>query len=121
MKTKYLYFVTTIRTIEKDNSILFNHRTVGFFEDKKNAEYCLEHDVGGLNEAGYYPWAVIEKIPEGLYPIPEQYESEFWEWKGKIDGHWERMKKPPEGQEGNNFTEVFRGEKVNFLHYASVG
>jgi hypothetical protein len=118
---KYFYFITTIRTKLDKNSVVFDSRTVGFFAKKEDASYCLEHDVGSLNEAGYYPWAVVEKIPEGLYPMPSQEDNEFWEWVGREDGHWQIMQATPDGMMDNNYREIINGEEIKFIQFASVG
>lgn len=59
-----MYFITTIS--EKDT------RCVGYFTDKETAIEVLENNIGDLYEAGCYPYAVIENIPEGIY----QYDFE---------------------------------------------
>jgi len=69
---KTAYFVTTIRKN-------FQCRTVGWYSELKDAEECVEKNYCDIYEDGYYPFAVIEEVKEGIYPIPG--ESEQWyEW-----------------------------------------
>lgn len=60
-----MYFVTTV-------SEKHGNRCVGYFTDKETAVEVVENNIGDIYEAGYYPYAVIENIPEGLY----QYDTE---------------------------------------------
>lgn len=55
-----MYFVTTVS--EKNGT-----RCVGYFTDKDTAIEIVENNIGDIYEEGYYPYAVIENIPEGLY------------------------------------------------------
>ncbi len=61
-----MYFITTIDP--KDNDI----RCVGYFSDKDMAIEVVRNNIGDIYEAGCYPYAVIEHIPEGIY----QYDME---------------------------------------------
>jgi hypothetical protein len=64
-------------------------RTVGVFKAFVDAVEVLSADMGDLNEAGYYHYAVIETITWGLYPIPK--EQKVW----KYDGGWEHCETLP--------------------------
>lgn len=55
-----MYFVTTV---SKEHG----NRCVGYFTEVEAAIEVIENNIGDIYEAGYYPYAVIEKIPEGLY------------------------------------------------------
>jgi hypothetical protein len=64
--------------------------TVGFFWTVEQAEEVLAENYGHLNEAGFYPWAVIEEVAPGLHP--DKWDQRYWEydrrteqWK-KVDG-----------------------------------
>lgn len=57
-----MYFVTTIRTKDNDRCT----RCIGYWPDLSQAEYVVKNC--GLDEAGYYIYAVIEKFGPGLYP-----------------------------------------------------
>jgi hypothetical protein len=56
-----MYFITTIC---KDND---GYRCVGYFSKQEDAIHAVEGNAGDINEAGYYPYAVIEHVSEGLY------------------------------------------------------
>ena len=55
-----MYFVTTV-------SEKHGNRCVGYFTEKETAIEVVKSNAGDINEAGYYPYAGIENIPEGLY------------------------------------------------------
>ena len=74
-----IYIVTTFAK-QEDNRIV-RQRSVGYFEQKEEAFYAVHHNVGDLNEAGYYPYATIEETEEGIYPIPANFW--FFEWDKK--------------------------------------
>ena len=65
-------------------------RTVGLFGNLEHAQKILDGDYGDLNEAGWYPWAIIEQIEFGLYPEMEPSGALFYEYDGngwkKLDG-----------------------------------
>lgn len=42
-------------------------RTVGWYKDLSVAEKTVESNAGDIYE-GCYEWAIIEEVPEGLYP-----------------------------------------------------
>ena len=73
---------------------LLRYRTVGVFSELEQATAIAEKNSGDLCEAGWYNWLVIEKMPYGLYPIPE--EIIWYEWIGKEDGCWRRIEGVPE-------------------------
>jgi len=58
--------------VNKEMTPVIRSRTVGVFSSQQEAEDVLIENLGDLNEAGYYPYAVVEKIKTGLYPNPEQ-------------------------------------------------
>ena len=66
------------------------HRTVGIFGDVPSARVILDGDYGDLNEAGYYPYAVIECFRYGLYPLGT--EPEWYEYKS---GTWVKIEAAP--------------------------
>lgn len=66
-------------------------RTVGYYLDFENAENSVIYNDLDINEDGYYPYAVIEEVSEGLYTVPR---IEFWyKW---INDKYERIDKPEE-------------------------
>ena len=56
-----MYFITSVSKNADE------YRCVGYFSDKETAIEVVENNVGDLYEAGLYPYAVIENIPEGIY------------------------------------------------------
>ena len=87
-----VYAVTTIGKVQKEASRI---RTVGIWADKAQALDILKKNFGDLNEAGYYPWAVIELCPFGLYPVfdEEKHPQTWFEFK---DGAWVKLDKIPD-------------------------
>lgn len=68
-----VYVITTFAISNPPNPNTYNelvrHRTVGLFWKKEDAFDILHHNYGDLWEAGYYPYAVVEEVGEGLYPL----------------------------------------------------
>lgn len=67
-----VYFVTTLGPGRA--------RTVGYFRSFDDARKCVEENWGDIYEAGYYPYAVIEAMPEGLYPAPLLMDRDHQTW-----------------------------------------
>ncbi|MHA2279524.1 MAG: hypothetical protein ACXAC5_01345 [Promethearchaeota archaeon] len=60
--------------------------SVGLFESREKACEALELNLGDLNEAGWYPFAIIEELEFGLYPdsilvAVYIYDREEGEWR----------------------------------------
>lgn len=55
-----MYFITSV-------SEKHGYRCVGYVSKLEEAVKIVENDFYDLNEAGYYPYAVIENIEEGIY------------------------------------------------------
>ena len=55
-----MYFITSI-------SEKHGYRCVGYVSKLEDAIDIVESNSGDLNEAGYYPHAVIENVEEGIY------------------------------------------------------
>lgn len=71
-----IYTVTTFR-----DSLLRSPRCVGWFHDPQRAQACVERNDGNIHEDGYYTYAVVEEVNEGLYPdTPTTW---FYEWSYK--------------------------------------
>ena len=71
-----MYFVSTIN---KHRGI----RTVGYFSKYEDALEVVTKNYGDIYEEGYYPYALIENVPEGLY----KYDTEPQWFKWDIDGY----------------------------------
>lgn len=60
-----MYFITSISADETT-------RCIGYSSTLNEAREIVENNKCDFNEAGRYPWCVIENIPEGIY----QYDFE---------------------------------------------
>lgn len=63
-----MYFITSI-------SEKHGNRCVGYVSKLEEAVDIVENNVCDLWEAGYYPYAVIENIKEGIYQYDQ---SPLW-------------------------------------------
>lgn len=54
-----MYFITSVAN---DST-----RCVGYVSTLEEARNIVENNICDLNEAGCYPWCIIEHIREGLY------------------------------------------------------
>lgn len=80
-----MYFITTL-TPEGDA------RCVGYVPSLDAAINIVENNIGDLYEVGYYPYAIIENIEEGLY----QYDSNpLWFTYNKKTNKYEKSVPPP--------------------------
>lgn len=82
-----IYTITTIenpteRTNIKGGTYMSRgSRTVGYMFNFGDAHHLLTNNACDLNEAGFYPLAVIECFGEGIYPCThEEYEATWYEW-----------------------------------------
>lgn len=69
---KYIYTITTVyHSTDSDCSSnrKSDNRCVGWYSTLTDAYRSIENDDGLFNEAGYWPYMVIEKMREGIYPI----------------------------------------------------
>lgn len=80
-----MYFITTVG--EDDT------RCVGYFHDIDRALDVVRNNRYDLWEAGCYPWAVIEWIPEGVYQY--DYEPQWFEYDEETNTYIERDNRPP--------------------------
>ncbi len=78
-----MYFITTIRF---NNEGIDDQRTVGFFRSFKDAALCVKLNRCDIFEDGYYQYATITQVDQGLYPCTETllwYEFDKQNFKGK--------------------------------------
>ena len=79
-----IFLITTISTTNKKFSY---SRTVGYFKDLNEAKEIVENNCYDLFET-FYDYAVIEEVPEGIYPL---YENQVWyKWNLK-ENKYERL------------------------------
>lgn len=55
-----MYFITSV-------SEKHGYRCVGYVSKLEDAVEIVESNYADLNEAGYYPYVVIENVKEGIY------------------------------------------------------
>ena len=83
-----MYFITTVRVIDGK---IDDKRPVGYFIDYHEAKIRVEGNSCDMFEAGYYKYAVILKITEGIYPHQEEVQ---WFEYCKITDNVVEIKKP---------------------------
>lgn len=88
-----IYTITTYRREPTRKMLFHDRRTVGWYKDLSVAIGVVERNGGDLEEAGYYHWAVIEEVPEGLYGIGKKMEPIWFEYAG--DDTWVRIDVSP--------------------------
>jgi len=89
-----VYAVTTYRH-EPERPWPWAARTVGLFLREESARLCVEENRGDLDEGGWYGWAIVEKVPLGLYPMSAESAVFFRFDRGAQ--RWIRLEaKPPE-------------------------
>jgi hypothetical protein len=85
-----MYFITCFEKYEIDNKTnipdIGENRAVGYYSHKSMAVEDLNKNNCDMYEY-LYKYAVIEKIPMGLYPIAE--ETTFFEWNEEKQGYFE--------------------------------
>ena len=80
-----MYFITTV---SKDDN-----RCVGFYKSWFKAVKAVEENVYDLNEAGCYPYAVIERVGEGIYHY--DFHPQWFKFN-KTTERYEKISEPPE-------------------------
>ncbi len=96
-----MYFITTVRLVDGQ---IDDQRPVGFFGDYYEAKLRVENNSCDIFENGYYKYAAIVKLTQGLYP--SQKEIQWFEYC-KITNNVVEIKKPKlkqfNGQEFNPY------------------
>ena len=88
-----MYFVTTLRIL---NTIVDDCRTVGYFSSYGEAyRLCMENTYD-IFENGYYQYAVITFVEEGMYPNTEEQQWFKRNFNGTIDAILEYYRRPEE-------------------------
>ena len=88
-----MYFITCFSNFESEH--IDNYRTFGYFSDSETCTKALNGNCCDMCEAGYYTYAVIEEISEGIHQHAKQiawfcwdeekegfYKTEKPEWAG---------------------------------------
>lgn len=79
-----MYFITTI---SKKNG----NRCVGYYANEQDAIDAVTCNACDLNEAGYYPYAIIENVKEGLYQYDQ---SPIWFKYNEDTEEYEKSDRP---------------------------
>lgn len=87
-----MYFVTTLRVLDKD--IVDDCRTVGYFTSYGEAYDCCKFNRCDIFEDGFYNYAVITAIEEGLYSTQTEQQWFRRNHLGNIDAILEYHKRP---------------------------
>lgn len=87
----FVYTITTITSLSSKR----DSRTVGFYRSLEDADECLKNDWGSLDEAGYYRYAIIERVMEGLYNLHNSDKKrEWWHKRDCKFNAWYPIEKP---------------------------
>ena len=87
-----MYFVTTLRVLDKD--VVDDCRTVGYYTSYGEAYDCCKFNRCDIFEDGYYNYAVITAIEEGLYATQAEQQWFKRNHNGAIDAIVEYHKRP---------------------------
>lgn len=84
-----MYFITSVYPKKEG----YGTRCIGYLASKKRAINVVTNNTGDLYEAGAYPYAVIERIEEGLY----QYDfNPLWFKYNRDTDEYEQLEKEPD-------------------------
>jgi len=87
-----IYFVVCIGPYAEEERQ--RHRCWGWYKDLEDAVKAVEKNHTDINEAGYYPYAIIEKVPNGVLPVGVE-EIHWFKWKGgREKGGYVKITKP---------------------------
>ena len=87
-----MYFVSTLRVLDKD--VVDDCRTVGYYISYGEAYDCCKFNRCDIFEDGYYNYAVITAIEEGLYATQTEQQWFKRNHLGAIDAILEYHKRP---------------------------
>lgn len=77
-----IYTITAIRAI--DGPHISGSRVMGFFGKLEEAEEAVLADPNTIYPQGFYPYVVIERVEDGLYPFCP--ESHWYQWVNDWEG-----------------------------------
>jgi len=85
-----IYTVTCIG--ESDNGNI-RKRVWGWYASYYEAEEAAIENITNMNEAGWYPWIVIEQVREGILPITN-HDCQTWFLFEHEDGKYHKIDRP---------------------------
>ena len=86
-----MYFITTLRILD---TVVDDCRTVGYYVSYGEAYDCCKFNRCDIFEDGYYNYAVITFVKEGLYPDTEEQQWFKRNHNGTIDAILEYYRRP---------------------------
>ncbi len=81
-----MFFITTIRVC---GNKIDDNRTVGYYKKYDKALSAVVYNICDIFEDGYYQYALISKLSEGLYPT-----LTFKKYFKYTDGYVEEITQP---------------------------
>jgi hypothetical protein len=90
------FAITTVR-VEPNNTNLLGVnrcRTVGLYPTFEDADRVLRNNAGHLNEDGHWPYAVIESVGWGLYPMNPKLQQ--WYQYSSTSNGWVSLEEIPQ-------------------------
>ena len=94
-----MFLVRTLKINEVIDGELFeihdvipHDRAPGYFRKLEEAFECISRNRGDIFEDGYYNYAVIERIGQGLYPQVQEIQ---WFYYNKYDHSITTVVRPP--------------------------
>lgn len=78
-------------------------RTWGWFPDFEGAEEATVNNYTDMNEAGYYPHIVVEKVGNGILPITMTADCTWYLFNEKTQ-KYERIETPKETKSACNWS-----------------
>lgn len=73
-----IYTITTVRA-----ALAAGSRSVGYFYDLQTAKEAVEENDLDICECGYYKYAVIEEVYQGLYTYTFERKEHWYVWNNE--------------------------------------
>ncbi|MBO9428218.1 hypothetical protein [Sulfitobacter sp. R18_1] len=97
--TKGISLITTLTKLKPTESGIETRypRCVGYLFNQEEAIEAVKANAGDINEAGYYPFCVVETLGEGIYP--NTISTVWFEWD-QDKGGYQEIDGPPKDLKG---------------------
>lgn len=86
-----MYFISGVGLRRSEDHVIPDVRCFGYFPSWLTTMKRVFTNTCDINEAGYYPWIIVEKIGPGIHPLVER---EWWFAYDKKAGGYRRSEKP---------------------------